>query len=93
MRAYERIDLFDVRQPMKPWLYKIAYRLAQERWRAWSRETARLEAAATMLRRTAAIQGLRKNCFPTNDRRYCGRLSPNCRWPNGLRLCFTIVRI
>jgi len=48
VRAYERLDLFDVRQPMKPWLCKIAYRLAQERRRAQSRETARLEAAATM---------------------------------------------
>jgi RNA polymerase sigma-70 factor, ECF subfamily len=49
VRAYERLDLFDVRQPMKPWLYKIAYRLAQQRRRAQSRETARQEAAATML--------------------------------------------
>jgi RNA polymerase sigma-70 factor, ECF subfamily len=49
VRAYERLDLFDVRQPMKPWLYKIAYRLAQQRRRAQSRETARREAAATIL--------------------------------------------
>jgi RNA polymerase sigma-70 factor, ECF subfamily len=49
VRAYERLDLFDVRQPMKPWLYKIAYRLAQERRRAQNREMARMEAAATIL--------------------------------------------
>jgi RNA polymerase sigma factor (sigma-70 family) len=48
VRAYERLDVFDVRQPMKPWLYKLAYRLAQQRRRAQSRETARQEAAATM---------------------------------------------
>jgi len=48
VRAYERLDRFDVREPMKPWLFKIAYRLAQEGWRARSRETARQEAAATM---------------------------------------------
>jgi RNA polymerase sigma-70 factor, ECF subfamily len=46
--AYERLDQFDVRQPMKPWLYKIAYRLAQEQRRAQTRETARQQAAATM---------------------------------------------
>ena len=28
VQAYERLDLFDERQPIKPWLYKIAYRLA-----------------------------------------------------------------
>jgi RNA polymerase sigma-70 factor, ECF subfamily len=48
VRAYERLDLFDVRQPMKQWLYKIAYRLAQERRRAQVRETARLKENATM---------------------------------------------
>jgi RNA polymerase sigma-70 factor, ECF subfamily len=47
-RAYERLDHFDVRLPMKPWLYKIAYRLAQEHRRARVRETARQQAAATM---------------------------------------------
>ncbi len=46
VRAYERLDLFDVRQPMKPWLYTIAYWLAQQRRRAQGRETARQEAAA-----------------------------------------------
>jgi RNA polymerase sigma-70 factor (ECF subfamily) len=49
VRAYERLDLFDVRQPMKPWLCKIAYRLAQQRWRGQGREAARQEAAAPML--------------------------------------------
>ena len=48
VRAYERLELFDVRQPMKPWLYKIAYRLAQEQRRAQTRETARQHVAATM---------------------------------------------
>ena len=33
VRAYQRLDTFDVTQPMKPWLVKIAYRLAQEHWR------------------------------------------------------------
>jgi RNA polymerase sigma factor (sigma-70 family) len=49
VRAYERLDLFDVRQPMKPWLFKIAYRLAQQRWRARNREMARREAVAPMI--------------------------------------------
>jgi RNA polymerase sigma-70 factor, ECF subfamily len=48
VQAYERLDLFDTRQPMKPWLYKIAYRLAQQQWRAHSREAAHLKAAATI---------------------------------------------
>jgi RNA polymerase sigma-70 factor, ECF subfamily len=48
VRAYERLDSFDLRQPMKPWLCKIAYRLAQEQRRSRGRETARQEAVATM---------------------------------------------
>jgi RNA polymerase sigma-70 factor, ECF subfamily len=48
VRAYERLHTFDVRQPMKPWLVKIAYRLAQQRWRTQERQSARQEAAATM---------------------------------------------
>jgi RNA polymerase sigma factor (sigma-70 family) len=48
VQAYERLDLFDERQPIKPWLYKIAYRLAQERWRAHAREAAHLKVAATL---------------------------------------------
>jgi RNA polymerase sigma-70 factor, ECF subfamily len=57
VRAYERLDLFDVRQPMKPWLYKIAYRLAQERWRSRSREMARRQAAAPMIGRDRSDPG------------------------------------
>jgi RNA polymerase sigma factor (sigma-70 family) len=49
VRAYERLALFDVRRPMKPWLYRIAYRLARQRWRARGREAARREAVGTML--------------------------------------------
>jgi len=49
VRAYERLDTFDVRQPMKPWLVKIAYRLAQQRWRTQVRQTARERAAGLML--------------------------------------------
>jgi RNA polymerase sigma-70 factor, ECF subfamily len=48
VRAYERLDTFDVREPMKPWLVKIAYRLAYQRWRTQQRHTAREEAAARM---------------------------------------------
>jgi RNA polymerase sigma-70 factor (ECF subfamily) len=49
VRAYERLDLFDVRRPMKPWLCKIAYRLAQQQRRARNREVARREAAKPMV--------------------------------------------
>jgi RNA polymerase sigma-70 factor (ECF subfamily) len=49
VRAYERLASFDVRQPMKPWLAKIAYRLAQERWSTSARERAREKVAATIL--------------------------------------------
>ncbi|MFI5458139.1 MAG: RNA polymerase sigma factor [Isosphaerales bacterium] len=48
VRAYQRLDMFDIRQPMKPWLVKIAYHLAQQRWRERARETARRKVAATM---------------------------------------------
>ena len=48
VRAYKRLDHFDARQPMKPWLYRIAYRLALEQRRAQTRETARQHAAATI---------------------------------------------
>jgi RNA polymerase sigma-70 factor, ECF subfamily len=63
VRAYERLDLFDVRQPMKPWLYKIAYRLAQQRRRAQSRETARLQAAATMHSQNRSDSGPAERLF------------------------------
>jgi RNA polymerase sigma-70 factor, ECF subfamily len=49
VHAFERLDLFDARRPMKPWLCKIAYRLAQQRWRAHGREQTRLEAAAPLI--------------------------------------------
>jgi RNA polymerase sigma-70 factor (ECF subfamily) len=49
VRAYQRLETFDVRRPLKTWLVKIAYCLAQQRWRTRVRETARREAAATRL--------------------------------------------
>jgi RNA polymerase sigma-70 factor (ECF subfamily) len=49
--AYRRLGTFDVRRPMKPWLVKIAYRLAQQRWRTRAREAARREEAARAWRR------------------------------------------
>jgi RNA polymerase sigma factor (sigma-70 family) len=57
VRAYERLDLFDARQPMKPWLVKIAYRLAQQKWRAEARETARRRAAASVAAQTDRDKG------------------------------------
>lgn len=33
VRAFERLRLFDPSRPMKLWLVKITYRLAQDRWR------------------------------------------------------------
>ena len=54
VRAYERLSVFDVTRPMKPWLVKIAYRLAQRRRRSDARDTARLEGAAqTMQQRVS----------------------------------------
>jgi RNA polymerase sigma-70 factor (ECF subfamily) len=43
--AYQRLATFDVCRPMKPWLVKIAYRLAQQRWRNRVREAARQQKA------------------------------------------------
>jgi len=63
VRAYERLDLFDVRQPMKPWLYKIACRLAQQQRRSQSRETAREKAAATMLEQDRRDRGPAETLF------------------------------
>ena len=40
VRAYQRLATFDVRRPMKPWLAKIAHRMAQQRWRQHAREAA-----------------------------------------------------
>jgi RNA polymerase sigma-70 factor (ECF subfamily) len=48
VRAYQRLDSFDLRRPMKPWLSAIACRLAQERWRGEARERHRREAASAM---------------------------------------------
>jgi RNA polymerase sigma-70 factor (ECF subfamily) len=52
VRAFQRLDTFDERKPMKPWLVKVAYRLAQETGRARSRQTARERAAAKMQERS-----------------------------------------
>jgi len=57
VRAFQRFDTFDVRQPMKPWLVKIAYRLAQQKWRTQVRETARERAAAMMLQQNHSDEG------------------------------------
>jgi RNA polymerase sigma-70 factor (ECF subfamily) len=48
VRAYERLDTFDASRPMKPWLFRIAHRLAQQGWRAQRREQARRQAAAAV---------------------------------------------
>ena len=50
MRAYQRLHTFDVGQPIKPWLAKIAYRLAQERWRTNMRQKTRERTAAQILK-------------------------------------------
>lgn len=46
VRAYQRLETFDVRRPMKPWLMKITYQLAHERWRTHARQVAQQRAAA-----------------------------------------------
>jgi RNA polymerase sigma factor (sigma-70 family) len=45
VQAFRRLDAFDVRRPMKPWLVKITYRLAQQRWRGQTNEASRKKAA------------------------------------------------
>jgi RNA polymerase sigma factor (sigma-70 family) len=45
VRAYERLASFDAARPMKPWLAKIACRLAQDRWRSRRKEAMRRSAA------------------------------------------------
>jgi RNA polymerase sigma-70 factor (ECF subfamily) len=50
VKAYQRLDTFDVRRPMQPWLVKIAHRLALQRWRQRTREAGRLDAAAKLER-------------------------------------------
>jgi RNA polymerase sigma factor (sigma-70 family) len=54
VKAYQRLDTFDVRRPMKPWLAKIAYRLAQQRWRS--------AASCAKHRRELAEAVQRRNC-------------------------------
>ncbi len=46
VRAYQRLDTFDVRRPVKRWLVKFAYRSAQENWRSHVRRTVREGAVA-----------------------------------------------
>jgi RNA polymerase sigma-70 factor, ECF subfamily len=50
VKAYQRLDTFDVRRPMKPWLAQIAHRLAQQQWRQRAREAGRRDAAAKLQR-------------------------------------------
>jgi len=50
VKAYQRLDMFDVRRPMKPWLVQIAHRLALQCWRQRAREAGRLDAAAKLQR-------------------------------------------
>jgi len=57
VRAYQRLETFDVRRPMKPWLVKIAYHLAQQRWRGRVRETAHAQVAATILEQNRSDRG------------------------------------
>lgn len=33
VRAYERLASYNLSRPLRPWLIKITYRLAQDRWR------------------------------------------------------------
>ena len=93
VRAYERLHLFDERQAMKPWLFKIMCRLAQERRRATTRVTALKKRPRSRVRRAASIWDPPREFLRANNRRCCGRLFPHCRWPNGRRLCCIIVRI
>jgi len=48
VRAFRRLDSFDERNPMKPWLVKIAYRLAQEQWRSSTRQKERERTAGAL---------------------------------------------
>jgi RNA polymerase sigma-70 factor (ECF subfamily) len=57
VRAYQQLDTFDVRRPMKPWLVKIAYRLAQQKCRTQGRRLARERAAATTLEQNGGDEG------------------------------------
>jgi RNA polymerase sigma-70 factor, ECF subfamily len=53
VHAYQRLHLWDARRPMKPWLVKIAYRLAQQRWRTQKMEAARQKEAAERLQQAS----------------------------------------
>lgn len=57
VRAYERLSTFDVGRPMKPWLVKIAYRLAQQRRRVQAKETARRVGAAERMQQNRVHPG------------------------------------
>jgi RNA polymerase sigma factor (sigma-70 family) len=46
VRAFQELDKFDPRFRLKPWLVKIAYRLAQQNWRRAKRQAARDRKAA-----------------------------------------------
>lgn len=46
VQAFQQLDSFDARLPMKPWLVKIAYRLALQAWRMQARQKARERVAA-----------------------------------------------
>ncbi len=50
VQAYQRLDTFDARRPMKPWLVQIAHRLALQRWRQRAREMDLLDTAAKLER-------------------------------------------
>ena len=56
VRAYQRLETFDSQQPMKPWLVKIAYRLAQARIPTQARE---------MAHRTALAENYKKEQGPS----------------------------
>jgi RNA polymerase sigma-70 factor (ECF subfamily) len=51
VQAYRRLDTFDAQRPMKPWLGKIAYHLARQRWRSQNRQRAREKTAAALIDR------------------------------------------
>jgi RNA polymerase sigma-70 factor (ECF subfamily) len=46
VRAYERLRQFDPSRPMKAWLVKIAYCLAQDRWRGRAADSRHEQVAA-----------------------------------------------
>jgi len=92
VRAYERLVTFDVRRTMKPWLVKIAYRLAQQRWRTQASEAARRQAAAEMTQPNQNGQGPDERLLAAEQSETCGKLYLNCRWPSAARWCFITAR-